>query len=316
MRKRSGVPGAAARSFRKIRGRLKKPAETVKAVFRLYTENDMPVYAGFATLKIAIACFPLFMLIIAILNWLPGYSSVDFSQLLNSLLPDLPSLQVGLVRVLSNLRAQSSGLLASIAALTALWAASAGVFSIQRGLRKMLQGESSGVRGRLTALAFTVAMIVLIPVFLLFNLLGDSVSDLLRETAVQIGLAGLAEQAPGVIRISSILSALAAVPLVLAAYVWLPGGKRPVKSQLPGALFTAAGWALFTWLFAAVIPLFWRSAVYGSLASFFLVLLWLQAAVNILFLGAALNRTLAGRRGGAEDRPADETGPPKDGPAL
>ena len=84
-------------------------------------------------------------------------------------------------------------------------------------------------------------------------------------------------------------SAAAAVFLILILYTLLPGGKQPLKEQIPGAVFTSLGWLVFTEVFTRFVPLFWKSSVYGSLASLFLTITWVKVSVMILFLGDALN---------------------------
>ena len=80
---------------------------------------------------------------------------------------------------------------------------------------------------------------------------------------------------------------------VLFRSLCLPGGRRKLKKQLPGTIFTAVLWFAFTKLFSIFIPMFYRSSgVYGSLASLFLMLMWLRFIVTILFFGAALNSAL------------------------
>ena len=73
----------------------------------------------------------------------------------------------------------------------------------------------------------------------------------------------------------------------------LSAKRRTLKSQLPGALFTGVCWFVFTKLFSIFIPRFYQaSRLYGSLASLFLVLLWIRFIVIILFAGVVLNRVL------------------------
>ena len=81
--------------------------------------------------------------------------------------------------------------------------------------------------------------------------------------------------------------------ILLLTYTYLPGGKRSIKSQLPGAVLTSIIWAVFSLFFSFFIPRFWKaSSLYGSLASVFLVAMWLQTMMTILFYGAALNTVL------------------------
>ena len=272
---------------------MKKLIGIVKRTLSVFLGTDMPVYAGFATLKISTAVFPLFMLIIAALNMLPGYSPANFLDYVFNVIPDLPEVKGLFLTVMSNLQAQSSGFLASVAALTAIWSASAGVSAIQKGLKKMTSSETGGIRDKLMSVVFTIFLVVLIPALLLFNLLGDSLTSLLSSAASFLGFPGLTGTIREFIEVSGVIASVFSILMVLLIYVYLPGGKRPVKAQLPGAVLTSVGWAVFTWLFSAFIPIFWKSALYGSLASLFLTLIWLQTSILILFLGGALNKVLA-----------------------
>ena len=271
-----------------------KAAAVVKDVVNIYFGNDIRVYAGFATLKITTAIFPLFMMIIAILNFIPAYSPEDFTEMIFSMLPDLPEIKSLFMNVMSNLQRQSSGLLASVAALTTLWSASSGVSSVQRGLRKIYTETDNGVvRGKALAIVFTLVLVVMVPVLLLLNILGSSVSGVIRDALYAFGLENLTESLAQIVRVSGIFTYIMAFLTVLLLYVGLPGGRhRKLKSQLPGAFFTLVGRYLMNRIFSFFIPLFWKSSIYGSLASFFLTILWLQVAINILFLGSALNKSL------------------------
>ena len=73
-------------------------------------------------------------------------------------------------------------------------------------------------------------------------------------------------------------------------------GKR-LTGHLPGALFSALGWILFSLLYSVYIAHFPRaSAVYGALGAVCLVMLWLYVCTFILLLGAEINRYLAEKR--------------------
>ena len=92
---------------------------------------------------------------------------------------------------------------------------------------------------------------------------------------------------------SSIIVGLITVVVILLTYTYLPGGKRTLKEELPGAVFTAVIWVIFSIVFSVFIPRFWKaSSLYGSLASIFLMTMWLRIMITILFYGACLNEGL------------------------
>lgn len=284
----------------------------------LYQKNNMTVYSGNATLFIVTAIFPFIMLIISIINLLPGYSTKDVAEVLFKILPDLDPIKELVEAMITNLRNQSGGLLASAAAVTTLWSASRGVFAIQKGLdqldwkepesdndteldkeqeiKEIKKKGKGAARSILKQLIFTLMLVILIPAMLVFEMLGDSIASIIFSAVEKLGSEGLSttfSKIDSFFHTSSLVVILFAIVVILLVYAFLPENHRTLKSQLPGALLTSVCWLVFTKLFSFFIPRFYHaSSLYGSLASLFLVLLWLRFIVMILFAGAVMNHTL------------------------
>ena len=133
-----------ARLEQSINPRLKPPILFIKNGIRIFSDCNMSVYAGNATLFIVTAVFPFIMLIISIVNLLPGYSAKDVADILVQMLPDLDPVRELMGSIINNLKDQSGGLLASVAAVTTLWSASRGVSAIQKGLNQLNPKEANG----------------------------------------------------------------------------------------------------------------------------------------------------------------------------
>ncbi|MBQ2564773.1 MAG: YihY/virulence factor BrkB family protein, partial [Oscillospiraceae bacterium] len=112
-----------------------KILNTIKQMQKIYSDNQLGIYAGNATLFIITAVFPLLMLIISVVGMLPGYTPDDVTDFLFQFLPDLGSVRSLVNNMISNLQSHSTGLLASVAAVTTLWSASAGTTAVQAGLQ-------------------------------------------------------------------------------------------------------------------------------------------------------------------------------------
>ena len=270
----------------------RKYVRIARRTIDLFLKNDMLVYAGHATLGMLTAVFPLVMLIISVLNMLPGYSPENLTEFVFRFLPDLPQVKALFNGIVINLRQQSTGLLASVSAVTALWSASGGVTAIQMGLVKITPDAQKSMRDKPAALLCTLILVVLIPVVLVANVMGDALVDLLTRFSAMFGFQKVITFVVSLIRCSGIMSAVAAVLLVLGMYTFLPGGKRKIRNQLPGAVFTSVCWLVFTILFSRFVPIFWKSSIYGSLASLFLIITWARVLFMILFVGGALNGAL------------------------
>ena len=263
--------------------------DRIKRGIFLYSENKLTVYSGNATLFIVISFFPLLMLIIAIVNMLPGYSAKDAAGILLQILPDLDPVRDLAESAIKNLNKQSGGLLASVTALTTLWSASKGVGAIQLGLNHLFHDEhKGGIKNILKRLLFTVLLVILIPALLMIEMLGKSITDSICR-ALHISSSHI----DSIVNITSIAVSVMALLVIILIFAFLPATRRTRKSQIPGALVTGVCWFVFTELFAFFIPkIYHASALYGSLASLFLIVLWLRFIVMILFGGAVLNRLL------------------------
>ena len=254
-------------------------------LLRQYLALDMAVYAGHATLLLLTAALPLLMWVLVIINMLPFYSVSDIAALVAQLLPDVPAIQSMAVDVIANLNDQSTTFMASFAAITTVISASGGMAAVQKGLQKLTPGARKTMFDRLWAVLYTF----LFEGLMLVAMVVQSLSPILR------GLAGLLQRLHSLLSISAVLSLALSLLTVTLIYTYVPGGKRRIRDQLPGAAAVVAVWTLFSKIFSFYIGHFWKlSYIYGSLAAIVLITLWLNVNINVLFLGAGLNAKIQG----------------------
>ena len=268
---------------------MKKQASTLLPalldLLRQYLALDMAVYAGHATLLLLTASLPLLMWVLVIINMLPFYSVSDIAALVAQLLPDIPAIQSMAVDVIANLNNQSTTFMASFAAITTVISASGGMAAVQKGLQKLTPGARKTMFDRLWAVLYTF----LFEGLMLVAMVVQSLSPILR------GLAGLLQRLHSLLSISAVLSLALSLLTVTLIYTYVPGGKRRIRDQLPGAATVVAVWTLFSKIFSFYIGHFWKlSYIYGSLAAIVLITLWLNVNINVLFLGAGLNAKIQG----------------------
>ena len=265
---------------------MKKQASTLLPalldLLRQYLALDMAVYAGHATLLLLTASLPLLMWVLVIINMLPFYSVSDIAALVAQLLPDIPAIQSMAVDVIANLNDQSTIFMASFAAITTVISASGGMAAVQKGLQKLTPGARKTMFDRLWAVLYTF----LFEGLMLVAMVVQSLSPILR---------GLAGRLHSLLSISAVLSLALSLLTVTLIYTYVPGGKRRIRDQLPGAAAVVAVWTLFSKIFSFFIGHFWKlSYIYGSLAAIVLITLWLNVNINVLFLGAGLNAKIQG----------------------
>lgn len=272
---------------------MKKFIGIIGKTMKNYSDNEMSVYSGYASLYILTAMIPLLMLVITAVNLTPGFSGEQLAEWIFERIPLVQEVQNMLKNIISNLSRQSSGMIASVSALTTLWSASNGVSAVQKGLLKIENSSVSFFKGRIVALIYTILFIIMIPALLIFQVFGSTIGEIITPVLEALHLADLTGCAIMILNMSGILVAALMVLIILLSYTFLPGEKRKLKTQLPGAIFTSVLWGAFSAGFSYFIPRFWKaSAIYGSLAAVFLSIMWLKIIVTILFYGAALNKAL------------------------
>ena len=277
---------------KKKNGFVRVVGETI----RIYTANEMSVYAGYTTLYILMAMVPLLTLMIGVVNLLPDVSLQHVEQALHDLLPNLPEVHSMLHNIIANVNRQAGSLAVSVSVVATLWSASNGVNAIQMGLSKISGTGGSYLRQRGAAMLYTVLFIALIPAMFIFRVLRGSIETLINALNAWLNIPDIAGRVMNFMEYSGLITVAAMAIIILFAYTYLQGVRRKLRYQLPGTLFTTLLWLGFSSLFEMFIKRFWQaSSLYGSLASVFLAAMWLKTIVMILFYGAGLNEALIHR---------------------
>ena len=275
----------------------KKKPNLILETVKVYADNEMSVYAGYATLHILMAMVPLMTLVIGLVNILPDVSLQHLETVLNDLLPDIEEVNALVHGIISNVNRQAGTLAISLSAIATLWSASTGVNALQAGLCKISGSSGSFIKRRAMALLYTLIFIALIPALLIFRVLRGSIEDLIGAVNRWLNIPDIAGRLLAFMEYSGLITAIVMAVVVLLAYTYLRGDRQKLRYQLPGTLFTTVLWLVFSRLFEIFIQRFWQaSSLYGSLAAMFLAAMWLKAIVMIFFYGASLNESLMRRR--------------------
>ena len=279
-----------------------KLVSVVKETQRLYSENEMSVYAGYTTLYVLMAMVPLLTLVIGLVNLVPTVNLEHFKSVLQELLPNIPQVQTLMSAMIANVNRKAGQLAISVSVLASLWSASNGVAAIQAGLHKLSGAGGSFVKKRGAALLYTLLFILLIPALLIFQVLRGSLRALIVSLGQALNLPEVAGVLLKIMQYSGLITLAVMVLVILLTYTFLQGEKRKLRCQLPGAVFTTVLWLVFSVVFEIFITRFWKaSSLYGSLASIFLAAMWLKTITTILFYGEALNVALQEQRDAAQE---------------
>lgn len=254
---------------------IKKLYSLIYDIIKRFTKNNISVFAAQATFFILVSAVPFIMLLLGIITRFFPFAEIDFLNAVTEFMPD--SLYHPIKYIINETFSKTTSSFISITAITALWSASRGVLSIIKGLNSVYEvSDYSYFKGQLIALLYTFLFILalsLSPVVLIFE------EFILKTTAINIHY---------------IVVFLLLITLFSIFYAYLPKRKSRFISQLPGSIFTAISWILFSFCYNFYINNFSNfPKIYGSLGAVVLFMLWLYFCVNIFLIGALLNRSLS-----------------------
>lgn len=265
----------------------------IKRTVEVYTKHEMNVYSGNATFYFMISTVPLLMMIISIINMLPWFTVEDVSNFLTHVVPDIPQVRTAIVAIIVNLNRYSSTMVVSAFAFTCLWTGSHGISALMAGLEKINHTQKRYFRSKPKAILYTILFSLLIPSMLLFQLLRSSIEIVITNIFEALMLPEVAVKINEILEYTGVITFLAMILVIVLTFTFLPSGKRKIRDQIPGSIFSCVMWLFFTKAFSYFITRFWKlSSVYGTLAAVFLAAMWLKFIVMFLFYGASLNRAI------------------------
>lgn len=151
-----------------------------------------------------------------------------------------------------------------------------------RGRPFLLQWLYGTVLTIVLALSIVFSMLLLVFRDVLYNAIGHIVERGVITDLI-FGFAGI-----GLV----VLTMLAVIVLI---YQLSNGKRQKLRELLPGAVFTLLTWYLISMPFNFYINNFSRySVIYGSIASIFITMLWLNIISAAILIGAVINAALLG----------------------
>ena len=256
-----------------------------KHIWDRCVKDEITVYASQASFFIVTAFFPFIMLLLTLIQCLPNVGKSDLLFVMVRIMPQM--LHSLIVSIVDDLYIKSPGTILSVTALTALWSASKGMLGIERGLNRIYGDfkRRNYVLQRLFCSIYTLIFMLVCVMSLVLLIFGKNIERLLFRY-----LPILAPAARLVISLRILFALAVFLFTFVGLYTIVPAKKQKPRQQLPGAVFTAVGWLIFSYAFSIYFTHFSNfSYMYGSLTAVVLLMLWLYICICILFVGAELN---------------------------
>ena len=245
--------------------------------------DRVDAYSAQSAFYVIMSFIPFIMLLLTLLKYTP-LTPADVVDMVMGVLP--ASFREVLEGLVGCVYTGSTALLSGTA-IAAVWAAGRGVMAVTNGLNSVqgIRETRNYIYMRLRSAFYTVLFLVSIVAAMLLLVFGNQVHDLI------IRYVPLLKEFSGfIISVRTIATITLLTLLFMAMYKMLPNRKDRFANLLPGGLFTALAWSIFSYGFSIYFEMAKRmSSIYGSLTSAVMVMLWLYFCMWFIFIGAEIN---------------------------
>lgn len=248
---------------------------------------QIPVYAANACYFLVLMIFPALLLVMSSLRY-TSLSANDLIEVLGTVVPS--ALMPTVERLIVNTYYNSSGVVISVSAVTALWSSSRGVYGLLTGLNHVygVREDRGYFYTRLISVVYTFAFLMVLILTLVLHVFGKSIAAWINAKDL-----ALVDWMVRVIDIRFLVLLGLQILVFTALYMVLPNRRNRFWSSLPGATVAAVGWQVFSNLFSIYVQrLNVYTNIYGSVYALALGMLWLYICVTIVLFGGMLNRLI------------------------
>lgn len=266
--------------------------KTVKLA-RSVAQLNIPFRAAYGAYFLILSMFPALLLILSCLRY-TGLTVQDLTGVLGYVLPE--ALVETAEELIYNTYRNATSAVTGVSVLTLLWSSSKGVYGLLTGLNAVyeVQEDRGYVYTRGISVLYAVLFLAVLVLTLVLHVFGNAIVDLIYgiQNPIIMFLADL-------IDLHGIVLLAVQTLLFTAVYMVLPNKRNGFWNSLPGAMFSAVGWAAFSSVYSIYVTHFSRiSNIYGSVYAVAISMLWLYFCICILLYGGALNKYVAQWRNG------------------
>lgn len=266
--------------------------KTVKLA-RSVAQLNIPFRAAYGAYFLILSMFPALLLILSCLRF-TGLTVQDLTGVLSYVLPE--ALVETAEELIYNTYRNATSAVTGVSVLTLLWSSSKGVYGLLTGLNAVyeVQEDRGYVYTRGISVLYAVLFLAVLVLTLVLHVFGNAIVDLIYgiQNPIIMFLADL-------IDLHGIVLLVAQTLLFTAVYMVLPNKRNGFWNSLPGAMFSAVGWAVFSSVYSIYVTHFSRiSNIYGSVYAVAISMLWLYFCICILLYGGALNKYVTQWRNG------------------
>lgn len=262
----------------------------IRAIFNDFivniTKKNISAYAASTAFFSFISTIPALVLVCYILPYTP-LTQVDLIAAIQEILPDTVLPMVS--QIITEIYKEQT-LAISVSTVLLIWTAGKGMMALIQGLNAINDEEEKRnyFLVRFVASLYTLGMIIAIVVSLFLMVFGEMIFEQLK------GVLSLIPYVSITIEILIHFRALVVIGILTIVFTfiyWLvPNRKVRYKKQLPGAMFAAVLWYVFSYVFSLYVDIFHGFSIYGSLTFVVVIMLWFYFCMYIILIGAQINQ--------------------------
>lgn len=266
-------------------------SEKLKKLFKKINDDDITAWASMLTLFLMLSLFPLIILITDFVAS-TSFNDPNNTAYLIGILP--PSVFETIEAIATDIEVNRSTKVVPAALLMTAWASSQGILAIIQALNKAydVTETRSYLKLRFLALFYTLGFILLIVLFLLLIVFGNTIFSFIESN---INLPELIS--PIVYLLRFIIPAVFSMIFFLFLYNLSPTVQVGVIKVLPGSIFSSLGLIIASSAFSIYVKYSVSlSYLYGSLTGFIALIIWLYFISIIIMVGGEINAVFLSSR--------------------
>ena len=261
-----------------------KLIDWVQNLLKKIRKDRLAAYSGQSAYFIILSFLPFLLFLLTLLHHLPS----DMVTMLDGIFLVIPrSSETTVAAILNDIHVESGATILSVSVIITIWTAGKGIMALSDGLNSVQEIEENRNYFilRLKAALYTLLFAIVIIFTVIVLVFGNRIYSWLRTAIPNM---------PEYSQILSMLQSFIAIGFYILIftlfYKFLPAKPMKTLKQLPGAIFTTAGWMIGSYIFSLYVEYSSSSSyMYGSLTYLILFFIYLYLMMYIFFLGAELN---------------------------
>ena len=262
---------------------MKKAYLLMKRFNRKLRHDDISIYASGIAFFLFLSLIPLLVLMCFLLPFTPLTESDLMIACLNVVPKQMNAWMIGLIHQIYD---KPKGIVSTTLFIT-IWSAGKGMLALMKSLNQIydVMEQRGYFRLRIMASFYTLLMLLIMIVTFILGVFGNHILKWLLDQLVDTREI----ESDVVSLISFFVMMVVTVIAFCGIYTFVPNKKLKFLQQIPGAVFVAAAWGIFTYGFSVYVEHFSGFSAYGTLGMIVLFLLWLYFCSYIMLMGAVLN---------------------------